>query len=83
MKRKLALSSLLIAALLPACTTAVKTSWRENARSSGYAKNSIGEPVSPAAGPEADIPTQGPADIYANPAYMPTPLLRGSAASGP
>jgi len=82
MKRKLALSSLLIAALLPACTT-VKTSWRENAKSSRYANNSIGEPASPAAGPEADIPAQGPADIYANPAYMPTPLLRSSAASGP
>ena len=83
MKRKLALSSLLIAALLPACTT-VTTSWRENAKSSRYANNSVGEPAPPAAGgPEADIPSQGPADINVNPAYMPTPLLRSSAASGP
>ena len=82
MKRKLALSSLLMAAFLPACTT-VKTTWRENAKSSRYANNAIGEPAPPAAASEADIPAQGPADINANPAYMPTPLLRSSAASGP
>lgn len=82
MKRKLALSSLLVAALLPACTS-TNTAWRDNAKSSRYANNRIGEPAPPAAGPGTDIPAQGPADINTNPAYMPTPLLRGSAASGP
>jgi hypothetical protein len=82
MKRKLALSSLLVAVLLPACTS-TNTAWRDNAKSSRYANNSVGEPAPPATGPGADIPAQGPADINTNPAYMPTPLLRGSAASGP
>ena len=81
MKIKLALS-LITVALLPACTTTrtVSNTDHQNAR---YANNSVGEPAPPAEGPEADIPSEGPADVNANPAYIPTPLLRASAAGGP
>ena len=88
MKIKIALC-LLAAALLPACTT---TRTASNTRTtndykeykgSRYANNAIGEPVPPAEGPTADIPAEGPHDVNINPAYVPTPLLRASAASGP
>jgi hypothetical protein len=85
MKFKFALS-LLVVALLPACTTTKTTS---NTRISGddkstrYANNAVGEPVPPAEGSTADIPSEGPADVNINPAYMPTPLLRASAMGGP
>ena len=82
MKTKLALS-LLVAALLPACTTTKTTSESSDTKSGRYANNSVGEPKPPAEGPTTDIPSEGPADVYANPAYMPTPLLRSSAASNP
>ena len=83
MKTKLALS-LIVAALLPACTTTKTTSttMSSDAKASRYANNSM-EAAPPAEGPEADIPTEGPADVTVNPAYVPTPLLRGSAAAGP
>ena len=47
-----------------------------------YANDSM-EAAPPAEGPEADIPTEGPADVNVNPAYMPSPLLRNMAAGGP
>ncbi len=82
MKTKLALS-LIVAALLPACTTTKTTStMSSDAKASRYANNSM-EAAPPAEGPEADIPTEGPTDVNANPAYVPTPLLRGSAAGSP
>lgn len=84
MKTKLALS-LFVAALLPACTTTKTTSsgrMSDDAKGSRYANNSM-EAAPPAEGPEADIPSEGPADVNANPAYVPTPLLRTSAAASP
>ena len=82
MKIKLALS-LLVAALLPACTTTKTTStMSSDAKASRYADNSM-EAAPPAEGPEADIPTEGPADVNANPAYVPTPLLRTTAIGNP
>jgi len=82
MKTKLALS-LLVAALLPACTSTTTTStMSSDAKASRYANNSM-EAAPPAEGPEADIPSEGPADVNANPAYMPTPLLRTTATGGP
>ena len=82
MKLKLALS-LLAVAMLPACTTTTTMSGTDN-KSTRYANNSVGEePAPPAEGPTADIPSEGPRDVNANPAYMPTPLLRSSAAGGP
>ena len=88
MKTKIALC-LLAAALLPACTTtklATQTSATndyKDFKSGRYANNSIGEPTPPADGAAADIPSQGPADVNLNPAYVPSPLLRASAASNP
>ena len=76
MKTKLALS-LLVVALLPACTTTKTTSTSSDGKSARYANNSM--EVAP---PEVDIPAEGPHDVNANPAYMPTPLLRNSAMSG-
>jgi hypothetical protein len=83
MKTKLALS-LFVAALLPACssTKTTTTTMSSDPKASRYANNSM-EAAPPAEGPEADIPTEGPADVNLNPAYMPTPLLRTSAAGGP
>jgi len=84
MKIKIALSLLLAAALLPACTTTKTASTGSDYKSTRYANNAVGaEPAPPAEGPEADIPTEGPGDLNANPAYMPTPLLRTNAAAGP
>jgi hypothetical protein len=80
MKTTLALS-LLLAALLPACTTTKTTSTSGGAKGSRYA-NSAMEVAPPSEGPTTDIPAEGPADI-SNPAYMPTPLLREAAISGP
>jgi len=81
MKTKNALSLLLAAALLPACTTTKTTSTSSDYKSTRYANNT--EPAPPAEGPEADIPSEGPADVNVNPAYLPTPLLRTSAAASP
>lgn len=85
MKIKLALS-LLAVALVSACTTTKTTSNTRigsDDKSTRYANNAVGEPAPPAEGPTADIPSEGPRDLNANPAYMPTPLLRSSAAGGP
>jgi len=81
MKTKFALS-LLVAALLPACTTVTTTSQSStDDKASRYAAAT--EPAPPAEGPGVDIPSEGPRDVNTNPAYMPSPLLRGSAAGGP
>jgi hypothetical protein len=84
MKIKIALC-LLAAALLPACSTTKTASQNTDAKSTRYANKAIGEePAAPAEGPaEADIPSEGPADVNVNPAYVPSPLLRRSAATGP
>jgi hypothetical protein len=81
MKTKLALS-LLAVALLPACTTTTTTSTSSDGKRSRYANNSM-EAAPPAEGPGVDIPAEGPRDVHVNPAYMPTPLLRNFAISGP
>lgn len=81
MKTRLAFS-LLVVALLPACTTTKTTSTSSDGTSARYANNST-EAALPAEGPEADIPAEGPHDVNVNPAYMPTPLLRDFAISGP
>jgi hypothetical protein len=80
MKIIIALSLLLAAALLPACTTTKTASTSSDYKSTRYANNAV--PAPPAAGPEADIPSEGPPDLN-NPAYIPTPLLRASAAASP
>ncbi|MGH8092092.1 MAG: hypothetical protein ACREIF_01290 [Chthoniobacterales bacterium] len=82
MKTKLTLS-LLFAALLPACTTTHTAQNGTDAKSSRYANNAVGEAAAPGEGPQADIPSQGPADVNRNPAYFPSPLLRTSAAGSP
>jgi hypothetical protein len=85
MKIRIALSILAAAALLPACSSTQTAARDHGAKSSRYANNSVGEEAAPPAeGPsEADIPAEGPADVAANPAYVPSPLLRRSAATGP
>jgi hypothetical protein len=86
MKIKIAFCLLAAVALLPACTTtrtASSSKWSDD-KASRYANNSAGaEPAAPAEGPAEDIPAEGPADVKTNPAYVPTPLLRGSAAAQP
>ena len=81
MKLKIALC-LLAAALLPACTTTQTAANRYDDKGGRYADNMAAEPAPPAEGPTEDIPAEGPHDVN-NPAYVPTPLLRSSAASQP
>ena len=86
MKIKIVLC-LLAAALLPACTstkTMTPTASNNDPKAARYADNAAATEVAPPGeGPAEDIPSEGPADVHANPAYVPTPLLRGSAASHP
>ena len=82
MKTLIALGLLATAALLPACSS-TQTTARDTHSASRFANNST-EPAPPAEGPnDADIPAEGPQDVNANPAYVPSPLLRRSAASQP
>ncbi len=85
MKMKIALSLFAAALLLPACSSTQTATHDNGANSSRYAQNdSALEAAPPAEGPsKTDIPAEGPADVAANPAYIPTPLLRSSAAGGP
>jgi hypothetical protein len=73
MKMKIALS-LIALAFLPACTT-TKTAFNTGDKSGRYANYAASQEPAP--------PAEGPADINANPAYIPTPLLRSSAAASP
>jgi hypothetical protein len=77
---------LLALSFLSACqstqSTANSPSMQQQAvaQNTRYA-NSLQESAPPAEGPE-DIPAEGPIDPSRNPALLPTPLLRTSAASG-
>jgi hypothetical protein len=73
---------LLILALLSACSTTqtVKTGTLEERMLQQVAAVDTGEPAPPAEGPE-DVPAEGPGDVNRNPALVPSPLLRLSAAS--
>ncbi len=76
---------LLALALLGACQSTQSTANRQTLQERAVAQNtrnpnSFEEPVPPAEGPE-DIPAAGPVDPNRNPALLPTPLLRASAAS--
>jgi len=73
MKIKIALS-LVSLAFLPACESTWTAS--DTAHSAAHFANS-------ATGEEPAPPAEGPADINATPAYIPTPLLRSSAAASP
>jgi hypothetical protein len=77
---------LLAVSLLAACETtktAQRTTLREmNAARLASADTNLNEPAPPAEGPE-DIPGEGPRDPARNPAMVPSPLLRVSAAGSP
>ena len=73
MKIKIALS-LIALGFLQACTT-TKTASTTGDKTERYANYAAGQEPAP--------PAEGPADINANPAYIPTPLLRSSAAASP
>ncbi len=82
MKTQLALSRL-VAVLLSSCTTVKTTPTSATVTASkgnAYAANSVTEPAPPA---KTDIPAEGPEDLIENPALMPSPLLRQSAAGDP
>ena len=81
MKIKFALIFLL-AASFAACSSTVKTTQSPYDKNARYASNS---PAPGEAGFETDIPAEGPApaNLQDNPAYIPTPLLRQSAAGSP
>ncbi|HME89102.1 MAG TPA: hypothetical protein VKE30_07835 [Chthoniobacterales bacterium] len=77
-------------AFLPACsTTSQTTSAHQTLEQRLLAKHATnatqpgapGEPAPPAEGPE-DVPANAPNTVQQNPALMPSPLLRHSAASG-
>ena len=78
---------LLALASLPACSTTSQTTadhqTLEQRLMAKYAANgtATNEPAPPAEGP-GDIPADAPSSVYDNPALVPTPLLRQSAASG-
>lgn len=77
---------LLAVSLFTSCASTSTTAQRETMEQRLLAQNSvnpnaINEPMPPAEGPE-DIPAEGPVDPIRNPALLPTPLLRASAASG-
>jgi hypothetical protein len=79
-------AGLLAITLLASCqsttTTAKRTTLREmNATRMASADTST-EPMAPAEGPEEAI-GEGPLDLAKNPALVPSPLLRTTAAGGP
>lgn len=73
MKIKIALG-LVALATLPACTS-TQTASNANIKNAQFANYADGEEPAP--------PAEGPRDINTNPAYIPTPLLRDSAAAHP
>ena len=75
---------LLALCFLSACATTTSTAGRQTLEQRLLAENTTAtsdEPMPPAEGPE-DIPAEGPIDPVRNPALLPSPLLRASAASG-
>jgi uncharacterized lipoprotein len=87
MKIEIALC-LLSAALLSACSTTSQTTaehqtleQRLMAKYASTDSTTVGEPAPPAEGP-GDVPADAPNTVYDNPALVPTPALRMSAASG-
>ncbi|MGI9088987.1 MAG: hypothetical protein ACR2HH_14800 [Chthoniobacterales bacterium] len=79
-------SCLLTLSLLGACQTTQPTASRTTLQQRMLAQNTaspnaIQEPAPPAEGP-GDVPAEGPIDPNRNPGLLPTPLLRGNAASG-
>jgi hypothetical protein len=76
---------LLALGFLAACETTTTTAKRETLRemNARYASNTsnLNEPAPPAEGPE-DVPADRPMDPIANPALVPTPLLRTNAVGG-
>lgn len=74
---------LLALAMLPACQTTrtAKTGTLEQRMLQQYASADTTEPAPPAEGPQ-DVPAEGSSDVNRNPALVPSPLLRTSAASG-
>ena len=76
-------SCLLALGFLSSCasTQVTKTGTLEERMKQQYASaNTAAEPAPPAEGPE-DVPAEGPYDVHRNPALVPSPLLRASAAS--
>ncbi|HEY2123994.1 MAG TPA: hypothetical protein VGG94_00915 [Chthoniobacterales bacterium] len=78
---------LLSVALLSACSSTSQTTaehqtmeQRLMAKYAG-ADSATAEPAPPAAGPD-DVPADAPTTVMENPALVPTPLLRQTAASG-
>ena len=78
-------AGLLAITLLASCqsttTTAKRTTLREM-NATRMASTSTTDPAPPAEGPE-DAIGEGPLDLETNPALVPSPLLRSSAAGGP
>ncbi len=73
---------LLALGLLSACqsTKTTKSGTLEERMRAQYASTNAAELATPAEGPE-DVPAEGPSDLRHNPALVPSPLLRTSAAS--
>ena len=75
---------LLTVAFFTACSSTQTASKRTTLREM-YASNTAtsytidNEPMPPAEGPE-DVPAEGPGELHRNPALVPSPLLRASAA---
>ena len=82
MKTKFPLIISLAASLAACSTTGVHSTQSQYDKSARYATNTF-EPGAPDFA--TDIPAEGPApaNLEANPAYIPSPLLRQSAASSP
>jgi hypothetical protein len=59
--------------------TTLRDMYASNTNASSY---SATDPAPPAEGPE-DVPSEGPRDPVRNPALVPSPLLRMSAAGSP
>ncbi len=80
-------SCLLAVSLFSSCQTTTRTTTSRHTlqqrmvAQNTHSPSSIKDPVPPAEGPE-DVPAEGPIDPNRNPGLLPTPLLRGNAASG-
>ena len=76
-------SCLLAAALFASCanTQVAKIGTLEDRTRQQSMAYATAQPPPPAEGPE-DVPADAPSDVIHNPALLPSPLLRKSAASG-